>query len=192
MAGNYSRTTKEVWDKIQLDYFAGNFRTLKELASKYDLPERSVRNKICHNSWNRLKEERQRALLSKVNEIKESEAEKYLKSTLKRVFRYEKIIDASLDNLGSKTSDGTPLLDPEAINDYTIAEQRIHALGKSALMIPDASRNVDITSKGQSLGESLVSAIAKVRESESGLKITSQDVDRIIEAEIIEDDGKAI
>lgn len=187
MAGNHSKTTKEVWQQVRIDYDTGNWKTIRELGERYNINPRTLATKIYNDRWNIEKSEKEKELLNKVKQVKETEAEKYLKNTFKRVLRYETIIDASLDNLGSKDEKGTPLLDPEAINDYTIAEQRVHAIARSALRIPDAPQNVDITSKGQSIGESLLSAISRFREDKSLPELTEEQVEQIIEAEIIDE-----
>lgn len=189
MAGNFSKTTKEVWEQVKQDYFTGNWKTIAELAERYFINPDTLKSRIHHHKWNQEKFAMQRTLSNKVEAIKEDLAKSYLKRAYERTIRYEKIIDVSQENFGSKAADGTPLLDPEAINDYTLAETRIHELAKSALRIPDVKKDLDLTSKGQSIGESLVSAIYSLRENaESVPTLTDEDFKRVMEAEIVDDD----
>lgn len=179
--------SKEQWSKLEIDYRTGNFKSIAELAQRYGIKENTLVVNIIRRGWKEEVEKASHELSLKVTKTVINEGELYLKRSIKRVERYEKIIDVSHENLGSKNSEGIPVLDPEAINDYTLAETRLHSWGKSCYMIPDASRSLDITSKGQSLGESLVSALAKVRASGEPSRITSEDVTRIIEADIVEE-----
>lgn len=188
MAEYKSVLSKDQWLKVQLDYKSGNYKSISELAERYSIKVDTLIKAVKRSGW---KDERDKTLLELSENVHKktiNEGEKYLKESFQRVKRYEKILDLSQDQLGSKSSDGTPLLDPEAIQDYVLTETRLHTWGKSCLMIPDASRSIDLTSKGQSLGESFASALNKLREDKSIPKISSQDVDRILEAEIVDDD----
>lgn len=189
MPAGTPKTPQAILDQCKLDYLIGNWKSITELAIRHGLHPRTLCFRIKRESW---EEERQRKLTeanSKIEETRESIVEKYLKKTFARAEKYERIIDASRDNLGSKDKNGTPLLDPDAINTYTLAEARIHELAKSALRIPDA-KSLDITTKGQSLGEDLAQAIQRLRENPSVPKLDDSDLERILEAEIIDDEVK--
>lgn len=179
--------SKETLYEIECRYKSGDYKSVADLSRIYSIPYQALYAIIKRNEWDKQMEELREKAQRNIEKKVLSEGEKYLKESFARVKRYEKMLDLSQDQLGAKSSDGTPLLDPEAIQDYVLTETRLHTWGKSCLMIPDASRSVDITSKGQSLGESLVSAIQKARENPNPIKITSEEVQRIIEADIVEE-----
>lgn len=185
-AFNSPKYTHETWLKVRCDYEAGNYTSQQELAERYGINAQTLRNRIINQKWNQIKQESERLLLDRVGEIKESEAEKYLKRTAKRMLRYEKIIDVSQKQLANDVENGIPIMDSEALNDYTLAESRIHEIAKSALRIPDVRQGIDITSKGQSLGESLVSAIAKLRDNQELPVLSDSEKQKIREADIVE------
>lgn len=181
-----AKTSQAILDQCRYDYETGNFKSVYELAERYGINKNTLHQRVIREKWEELRLKKVKEIESKLEKKALSVGEEYLLNTFKRAKRYEKIIDSSMENLGSKDAEGNPLLDPDAINTFTLAETRIHELAKSALRIPDI-RNLDVTSKGQSLGESLVSAIQKLRETDKTPPLTSADCDRILEAEIVDD-----
>lgn len=181
MVANYKQSDMEL---ARIDYEAGDYKNLLELAKKHNLNYQALRDKIYREDWKSKVSTRNNAILQKVGETKEELAKEYLLSTFRRAKRYEKLIDASIEQQ-STSNDGTPLLDVEAIEGYTRAEQRIHELAKSALRIPDA-KQIDVTSQGQSLGDSFISAIEKLRASNDRPKLTDADLKQVLNAEIVE------
>lgn len=181
------KTDKATLALVQAEYVNGTCKSIAELASKYNIHQTTLGQRIIRENWAELRNLKMRELEEKVSEKVQSIGETYLKSTFQRMKRYEKMIEASQQNLGSKDVDGTPLLDPDAINTYTLAESRIFDISKSALRIPEVKQQMDLTSAGQSLGESLVSAIAKLRATPGQGQLSEQEKQRILEAEIVED-----
>jgi len=109
-------------------------------------------------------------------------AEKYLEETFLRSQKYLRLVDASQEFHGSKAPDGTPLLDPEALDVYTRTEARIHELAKSALRIVD-SKNIDVTSGGLSIAENVTEAIKKLR-SQPLPELTDEELERLKDCKI--------
>lgn len=186
-APNSQKTSREAWTKLKAQFHSGSYKSLNELAIHYGVNPKTLRSRMVREKWN----DQQRALQSKVEQVIErklvkevSAVDSYLASTFKRALKYERILDASMENLGSKDVNGTPLLDPDAIDSYTRSEGRIHELAKSALRLAPLC-SLDVTSKGQSLGDSFASAIEKLRVS-SAPKLGDDDLKRVLEAEIEE------
>ena len=174
---------KGTWDKVKEDYELGKYKTLKELSERHGVSYQHLRNRIVDNGWKEALMERSNKIQREIEETKVDLASEYLKNTFKRSLKYEKMIDRSQEML-STSNDGTPLLDVDAIVAYSKAELNIHALAKSALRISD---KVDVTTGGQSIGDSFVTAIQKLRESKDTPVLTSEQVTAVIEAEIIPD-----
>lgn len=177
---NRSKTSKEVWEKVRIEFEAGTYKSMRELAEKHNITLSSLKQKVYVNKWR----QKQIALYAKVSQVIEQKAlslaerqSSYLERLSKRGEKYEQLIDASLSQIGD-------LVDPDSIDSLTKSEIRIKELSCTGLRIPTLS-GMDITSQGKSLGDSFVSAIAKLRES-NGPKLTSQDLSKALDAEIIE------
>lgn len=182
------KTTKLVWFKVRMEYEEGSYKSVRELGDKYGINENTLHSRIRTEKWREKKEKILVKAQARVEMKVLSELEfknSYLKNSFLRAKGYEKLIDVSKENLGSKTSDGTPVLDPEAIEAYTRSELRIHELAKSALRISDKAE-VDIKSGGVSIGESFLQAITKLRESNLP-KLTEEDLKAVLEMEVIPD-----
>lgn len=173
---------KSVWDKVKEDYELGKYKTLRELAERHGVSYQHLRNRSIDNGWKAQVMARTNKIQQVIEEKKVDLVSDYLSRTYKRSLKYEKMIDRSQEML-STSNDGTPLLDVDAIVAYSKAELNIHALAKSALRISD---KVDVISGGQSIGDSFVTAIAKLREDANTPKLTSEQVTQVIEAEIVD------
>lgn len=184
-----AKTSQEVLEKVRYDYEVGNYKTITELANRYGINNKSLFARIDREDWEASKLERLRKTEKALVKKAVSLGEEYLLNSYERAKKYEKLIDVSQKNLGSRDDEDNPILDPDAINTYTLAESRIHEIAKSSLRIPDI-RNLDVTSKGQSIGESLVSALQKLRETDKTPKLTDADCDRILEAEIVDENSQ--
>lgn len=171
MAENSPKHSVETWNTVKLRFESGSFTSLKELATEYSINPITLRTRMVRESWN----DKQRTLQNKVELAVEkqvvSKAEEYLSRTVLRMEKYEKIIDASIDNLGSKTPEGVPLLDPEAIDQFTRSETRISALSAFAHRIAPIAQQVDVKA---TVEHSLVSVIAKLRDTNSAIDITPE------------------
>lgn len=173
---------RSTWEEARKEYEIGNYKTLKELAERCKVDYQCLRQRIYTERWKDALLTRNDKVLQSMQEVKEDLASQYLSRTFKRAEKYEKMIEAS-QAMQSTTNEGVPLLDVDAIVAYSKAELNIHALAKSALRISD---KVDVTSGGQSIGDSFVTAIQKLREDANTPKLTSEQVTQVIEAEIID------
>lgn len=185
-ARNSPKFSKELWRRVRIDFHAGNYTSLRELAARHHMSHSRLRAKISQEKWNDSKS----ALEYKVEQAMEKkvvqevdQATSYLASTFKRALKLEKIVDASLSQ-ASLTNEGIPLVDLDSIDTLTRSEARIHDMAKSALRIAPLSQ-LDITSGGKNLGDSFASAIIKLRDS-SLPKLGEEDLKRVLEAEIEE------
>lgn len=184
MAGNHSKTTKEVWEQVRIDYHLGNWKSLEELANRYTINPNTLRRKVINNEWNLEREKLQSTLLTKVEVLKESEVEEWIKIVKERSKKDWEIIDSSIDGM----VDAAGGIEPSDLRSYIQARKVLDDMARRALGLADPTHAIDITSKGQSLGESLLSAISKLRESPDKPKLSEEDKQRILEAEIIDDD----
>lgn len=175
-----AKTSQAVLHQVKSSYLAGEFKSIRELADQYSLNPKTLQSRIVRESWLEQRESKLREIESKMVKRVVNVGEEYLLNTFKRAKRYESIIDKALDQ-------ACDLVDPEQLNQLSLVEARTHALAKSALRIADVS-SVDVTSKGQSLGESWVSAIQKLRDSEqSEPKLGEKELGKILEAEIVDE-----
>lgn len=142
-ASNQSKVSKETWLRIQVDYESGNYKTIAELASRYQVGHSGLEKRIERGKW-LLK---QRALCQRVSEkvavVQETEVQRYLTKALKRSERLEQLIDSSIEQQPTNAK-GLPLVDTDQIDQITRSELRIHELAKSALRIAD-SKHVEVT-----------------------------------------------
>lgn len=184
---NHAKTDQSVLDRCQFDYEIGNFKSISELARRYGIHEKTLHARIVREDWEKSRLERLSKIESKIVKKTEDIALEYLSDTFIRTKRYQKLIDVSIQNRTKKDENGDPMLDPDDLNTYTLTEARLHEMAKSALRIPDA-KAIDITSKGQSLGESFTSALAKLRKENAGKthELTPEDVKRLSEADIVD------
>lgn len=179
-----AQVERNVWDKVRDDYELGNYKTIKELSERFNVDYDCLRQRMVRESWKESLVTRNAVLSQKVDEMKEDLASSYLKSSFKRALKYEKLIDLSQEQLASMSGkDGLPVLDPEALVQYSKVEATVHAMAKSALRISD---KVDLTSNGASIGESFVMAVQKLRQSENTPKLTTEQIDVVLDAEIID------
>lgn len=183
---NSQKYSVETWRKVKAEFQAGSYLSLKALAKKYGINPITLNTRMNREKWN----EEQRSLQNKVEAVIERKvlkevdlASDYLAKSFERTKRYEKLVDASQEYFGSKTADGTALLDPDALDSYSKTESRIHEWAKSCLRIIPVSQ-VDHTSNGESLGQSFISAIAKLRGNPESPKLSDQDLGRVLEAEV--------
>ncbi|MEO7397154.1 MAG: hypothetical protein ABIW84_01170, partial [Ilumatobacteraceae bacterium] len=185
-AANSPKTSQDVWMKCRMEYESGAFTSVKELSEKHGINYKTLFTRIDRDGWRKRREEILSKAQSKVEVKAVNQGLEYLQKTFLRSEKYEKILETSMEKLASKTEDGTPILDPDAIDSYTRSASRIHALALSALRIP-AAVQVDVTSKGLSVGESIVTAIAKLRDSGTAIDITPEEVARVARLEVSDD-----
>lgn len=183
------KTNVSTLEACRFDYEIGNFKSVTELAERYGINHDTLHQRIIREDWEKSRLNRLAKLETKMEKIAVNIGEEYLKNTFLRAKKYEKLIDVSIQNRTKKDSEGNPMLDPDDLNSYTLTESRIHDIAKSALRIPDA-KAIDITTKGESLGESLVQAIAKLRDNKTAVNVTMEQADQIAEYEIIKTEPK--
>lgn len=183
VADNSPKHSVQVWTAIRQRFEAGSFVSLKELASEYSVNPVTLRTRMLREKWN----DKQRTLQNKVELAVEkkilSKAESYLERTTSRMERYEKIIDASIENLGSKTPDGTPLLDPEAIDQYTRSETRLKDISAFCYRL---AAPVQVNHTGSiDLNHSLVQTIERLRSGKDCPDLTPEDKAKLIDVEVL-------
>lgn len=179
--------------QLECEYMAGDFKSVSELARKYGIKENTLCVRAKREGW----EEKRNQLLQKnskkITEAIQNEANLWVNRVKERSLKDWKIIDKSIDELVGIQEDanGNVTLingaDPGAMRSYIQARKLLDDMARRCLGLQDAPKSLDLTSKGQSLGESLLSAISKIRANGGQSKISSEDVDRILEAEIIDD-----
>lgn len=184
-ARNSPKHSQATWAKVKMEFEDGSYTSLAELSRKYGINPITLRTRMVREQWN----ERQRALQSKVEqkieEVKVDIGKEYLLNSFSRSKKYEKIIDASLAQLGAN-AEGIPLVEPSDLDAFTRSELRIHELAKSALRIPTVA-SVDLTTKGLSFGESIVTAIRKLRENPSQIvDITPEQIAMVKDMEVVD------
>lgn len=184
-ASNQSKVSKETWLRIQADYESGNYKSLAELAGRYGVEGGALEMRVSRGKWY----ERQRSLRCKVLEgvgkVAETEVQKYLAKAFKRSERLEQLIDSSIEQQPTNAK-GLPLVDTDQIDQITRAELRIHELAKSALRIVD-SKNVDVTSGGQSIAANFTEAVKKLREmaaTEALPELTDEEIEKLKDCRI--------
>lgn len=178
--------TREELLKVEYDYLTGNYKSIAELARKYKVKEVTLYARIKREQWDLKRESIVKESDKKIEKGVINEAELWLKRVKERSLKDWSIIDQSIDGLVQSTGG----VEPADLRNYIAARKLLDDMHRRALGLLDAPQSLDITSKGQSLGESLLSAIAKLRQDQSVPKITSEEVDQIIEAEIIDEPPK--
>lgn len=182
------KTSQSTLLACRLEYESGSWKSLTELGNKYGIHVKTLYGRIVREKWDQKRKEILRKVEARAQNMVMKEvdqSQEYLRNAFKRALRLEKITDASLSQ-ASLTNDGTPLVDLDQVDVLTRAELRIHELAKSALRIIPVSQ-VDHTSNGQSLGDSFVSAIAKLRADANTPNLSQDEVDKVIEAEVIDE-----
>lgn len=178
-----SQTTKQVWLQVQLEYEQGTFNSVKELAEKYGIKPNTLNQRIFNQKWR----EKAAIIHQQVsNEIKEdliktfkTEADQWKSKVSKRMEKDWSLIDKSIDEIGEN-------IGPDDIVGYLRGRKLVDDMKRRSLGLSDPSQGLDITSKGQSIGESIVGAVAKLRNSGTA-KLDDADFEKIMEAEIVED-----
>lgn len=180
MAGNNPKTDVEVLLKVKCEYQAGSYKSVSELASRYGIPIKNLHSRIKREGWDIEKEELQRKVANSLEKKVIREANSWENRVEERTLKDWQIIDRSIDNIGEE-------IDPETLLPFIRGRKILDDMNRRSRGLSDPTHSIDLTSKGQSLGESLVSAIQKARENPNPIKITSEEVQRIIEADIVEE-----
>lgn len=179
---NSDKTPQSVLDKCRYDYQIGNFKTIEELASRYGMNSVTLHGRMRREGW---KEERERKLMeveAKLCENALSEADSWLKTIRETTKKDLKILSSRL-NLNEEQIKN---LDYEELTALIRTKKVVDDMARRSLGLSDS---IDVTSKGQSLGESLVSAIQRLREDPNRPKLSEDDKRAILEAEIVDENG---
>lgn len=170
------KTTRETWDKVRREYELGTFKSIRELGERYGIHHESLKTRAMRERW----KEKRELLLTELNETiqKEmvSETEEWLKRVKARGRKDWEIVDKSVDGLGGE-------VDPDSMSGYMRSRKIIDDMVRRSLGLRD---EMDVTSGGKPIGESLVSALKSLREQKDIPTITSEDVSTIIHAEIVD------
>lgn len=170
-----AKTSQEVLEQCKYDYVNSNFKSVYELARTYSINKDSLHGRINRENWEDLRQK-------KLTELKRKSDKVGVNVWVDRVkARSEKdweIIDRSIDNIGSE-------VDPDTMLTSVKARKILDDMVRRAYGLSDS---LDLKSGGQSLGESFASALQKLRETDKSPPLTSSDCDRILEAEIVDED----
>lgn len=181
-ARNSPRLLKSDWDKIRLRYETGNYRTLTELSEEFGTCFQALESRMRREQWKEKKADLQRKVTERLEEKAIGKVEGYLSRLSLRAEKYEALLDQSAAQVGGP-------IEPSDLDAYTRSELRVVEMHKVALRI--APPSIDIKSGGLSIGESIVTAIEKLRANPTLIvPITSADVDRVLECEIVDDPPK--
>lgn len=182
---NSPKHSQSKWIQCRTSYERGDFKSVRELGERFGIKEFTLHSRINREGWKEKKEQ----LLAKVQSTLEKQVvkeltkqESYLVRLGQRANKYEAMLDASAENLGSKDANGVPLVDPDMLDTLSRSELRVVEMQRTALRIIPVSQ-VDHMSGGKDLGSSFVSAIAKLRESNTP-KLGPSDLQAFKEAEI--------
>lgn len=168
-----TETMTERWLKARIEFESGQ-GNLKELAKRHNLSYFAILKRAERQQWRRIG----LTVSSKVAKAIESKADLWVNQTVERGFRYRSDIDATRSQSGSDAS-GNALLEPADIRTLAQAESVIDSMARRSLGLAE---RVDITTNGESLGDSFISAISKLRADPSTPVLSSEDVSRVIDA----------
>lgn len=168
-----------LWLEIKTCYQNGE-GTLHELAERFQVGKKAVEARCYREGWKREMQEVCMMIKEKVAEKSASEATKWVSETIARSYRYRRDLDASRSQCGND-GQGNALIDSDVMRDYVSSENTIDVMCRRSLGL---SEKVEVT---QQLGDSFISAISKLRADPSTPVLSSQDIDRVLEAEIIPD-----
>lgn len=183
MADGTPKTPKEVLQQVKYEYQAGTYKSVAELAERYGINQFSLHSRIKREKWDEKKEQILAIAEKNIEKAVLSEANEWINRVKTRSLKDWQIIDSSIDGMVAAAGG----VEPSDLRSYIQARKVLDDMSRRALGLADPSQNVDITSKGQSIGESLISAIAKLRETEDRPRLTEEDKRRILEAEIIDE-----
>lgn len=175
-------TDKSVWLEVKSRYQSGSYKSVTSLAQEFGINHFTLRTRIDREGWSEKREQ----LLQKVSEKVEgkvlSMAEEVLNTGYVRSKRFQAIIDASIGQLGTNEA-GVPLAEPADIDNLSKAEVRIHDWQKSCARIAPVAQQID--HKGSvSIEHSLVSVISKLREANTAIDITPEQLSYIKSCEV--------
>lgn len=172
-----AKTSQAVLDQVKFSYMSGDFKNISELAVRFGLNNKTLHSRIDREEWEKEREEYLRSIQKKAVKVGVDSWVEMVKDRSKKDWD---IIDRSIDNIGSEVDPDTMLTSVKARKILDDMVRRSYGLSDS----------LDVRSGGQSIGESLVSALQKLRETDKTPPLTNEEVDRIIEAEIIDEKPK--
>lgn len=184
VSSNSPKTSQTVLDQCRYDYEIGNFKSVMELASRYGINGKSLHARIEREDWEKSRLEKLRKIEKKLSEKAQSKAELWLEKMEESSKKDLEILSSRL-NLEPKE---LQKLNYEELTALIRTKKVVDDIARRALGIPEPKTQVDVTSKGQSIGESLVQAIAKLRADPNRPQLTEEEKARILEAEIVDDE----
>lgn len=168
-------TTKAQWEAVRMDYEGGNFSDLVELADKHGVDYECLKVRVYRNGWKKNREDRCNLVSQAVSLTVAQRASKWTDRVANRCEKDWELCDRSLDSIGDHA-------DPDAVLGYSRARKLLDDMVRRSLGLRD---QVDVTTGGKSIGESLVSAIGILRGQERSVRLADEDAEKIIEAEIV-------
>ena len=179
-----ARPTKETWLKARIDYETGNYQGMRELAEKYGLSYKGLRDKAYHDDWKEFKSTTAGIIRQKIEEKAASKVESFFEQLEKKSLYYEKLVQAS-QSQASTNSEGIPQLEPIELEKYAKVEGMAIEWRKAALGITD---KVDVTTGGKSLGQDLVSSVQKLYASLEG----KEGYSKVLDVSSLREEAKSI
>lgn len=182
-----------LYPKIKSDYILGK-GSVREVCESYGVNQESEIKAVKQRSYlEKWPEERKSYLDSICSELLEEkkieaiEWEKEVSKTSKREWNY---ISHSVETL-VQSGQG---IDSDTIAGYARARKTYDDMARRALGLIDPDKRLDITSNGQSIGESLVSALERLRDAPESkgrpvVELTEAEIEYLRTAEIERTDG---
>lgn len=172
--------------KIKADYIKGK-GSVREIAEKYGVGEefKTLEVRASKEKWTSLRQSHLNRLCEKPLEKEISQAKEWeslVFSTSKEDFL---LISESIRQL-KESGQG---IDAEAIGGYSRARKLLDDMARRSLGLADPTSKVDVTSGGKSMGENFIEAIEALRAANLP-KLSEEEVQRIMEAEIVDEQGQ--
>lgn len=164
--------------QLRHTYELGQYTSLTDLASQFGIKVHALWARIKRQNW----QDGRNKLVQKsdkiVEKLVETESKRWTDKVKERTEKDWNIIDRSIDNIGSE-------VDPDTMLTSVRARKLLDDMHRRSLGMLEPAQLLDIQSKGQSIGESLVSAIAKLRQEKSAVQVTMEQADQLAEYEIV-------
>lgn len=181
---------KPKWHVIKGAYQKGQ-GSCRALAERFNVSFAALRNRHAREKWTVSKKQFETKVIQSAEEktlvAVEASVEELVLEQKAHIQRTIALCNALYIDITRSRAQLLPAIDPVALDALSRSLVRINSVARESLGIPDKPTSIDLTSKNRSLGESFVSAIQKLRENPATPKLTSRDIDLVIEAGIIDD-----
>ena len=184
-ARNSPKHSQATWMEARLRYESGLWLTIREIADEFNIKYQTFYTRLKLEKWDVKRQEILEKAQSKVekNTLKEVDRQENYRLRLSlRAEKYERMLDASVSQQ-STNNEGVPQCDPEQLDTLTRAELRVVEMNKVGLMI--APPSIDVTGN-VSVAVSIVQAIQKLRDSNTAIDLTPEQVKLIGSLEVVD------